>query len=260
MKIQLGVLFGGKSTEHEISIISAVQAMLAVNRDKYDVVPLYITKDNRFYTGEALLKIENYRDIPALLGKCERVTLVGEGDVAGIYRFPPKALGKNRIGQIDLAFPIVHGTNTEDGTLAGFIEMLNIPYVGCDVTASALGMDKYAMKAVFADNGIPVLPCRRYTTADYADPDRVAADIEAAFAYPVIVKPAPRLQHRHQRRRRPRCPHEGAGHGVFLCAGGAGGARHHQTARNQLRGAGRPLCRGGIRMRGAGRGGRNPLL
>ena len=135
MKIQLGVFFGGKSTEHEISIISAVQAMLAVNRDKYDVIPLYITKDNRFYTGEALLTIENYKDIPALLTKCERVTLVGEGDVAGIYRFPPKALGKNRIGQIDVAFPIVHGTNTEDGTLAGYIEMLNIPYVGCDVTA-----------------------------------------------------------------------------------------------------------------------------
>ena len=93
MKIQLGVFFGGKSTEHEISIISAVQAMLAINRDKYDVIPLYITKDNRFYTGEALLTIENYKDIPALLRKCERVTLVGEGDVAGIYRFPPKALG-----------------------------------------------------------------------------------------------------------------------------------------------------------------------
>ena len=113
MKIQLGVFFGGKSTEHEISIISAVQAMLAINRDKYDVIPLYITKDNRFYTGEALLTIENYKDIPALLTKCERVTLVGEGDAAGIYRFPPKALGKNRIGQIDVAFPIVHGTNTE---------------------------------------------------------------------------------------------------------------------------------------------------
>ena len=190
MKIQLGVFFGGKSTEHEISIISAVQAMLAVNRDKYDVIPLYITKNNRFYTGDALLTIENYKDIPALLAKCERVTLVGEGDAAGIYRFPPKALGKNRIGQIDVAFPIVHGTNTEDGTLAGYIEMLNIPYVGCDVTSSALGMDKYAMKAIFKDNGIPVLDCRRYTTADYADPDRTVADIEAAFRYPVIVKPA----------------------------------------------------------------------
>ena len=138
MKIQLGVLFGGKSTEHEISIISAVQAMLALDREKYDVVPLYITKDNRFFTGSALLDIENYKDIPALLGKCERVTLVGEGDVAGVYRFPPKPFGKNRIGQIDVAFPIVHGTNAEDGVLAGYIEMLNLPYVGCDVASSAL--------------------------------------------------------------------------------------------------------------------------
>lgn len=189
MKIQLGVLFGGKSTEHEISIISAVQAMLALDREKYDVVPLYITKDNRFFTGSALLDIENYKDIPALLGKCERVTLVGEGDVAGVYRFPPKPLGKNRIGQIDVAFPIVHGTNAEDGVLAGYIEMLNLPYVGCDVASSALGMDKYAMKAVFKDNGIPVLDCKLYTSADYADPERTVREIEAAFAYPVIVKP-----------------------------------------------------------------------
>lgn len=190
MKIQLGILFGGKSTEHEISVISAVQAMLAVNREKYDVVPIYITKGNRFYTGEALFTIENYKDIPALLAACTRVTLIGEGDAAGIYRFPIKAIGKNRLGQIDVAFPIVHGTNTEDGTLCGFIEMLNIPYVGCDVTASALGMDKYVMKAIFKDNGIPVLECCRFTTADYADLDRTVSSIEAALPYPVIVKPA----------------------------------------------------------------------
>ena len=166
MKIQLGVLFGGNSTEHEISIISAVQAMLALDTEKYDVIPLYISKDSRFYTGEALLKIENFRDIPKLLKSCTEVILVKENDVAAIYRFPFKAFGKNRIGHIDIAFPIVHGTNAEDGVLAGFIEMLGIPYVGCDVASSALGMDKFAMKAIFKEYGIPVLDSNIYTTTD----------------------------------------------------------------------------------------------
>lgn len=189
MKIQLGVLFGGNSTEHEISIISAVQAMLSLDREKYDVVPLYITKDSRFFTGEALLAIENYKNIPALLKKCTEVILVKENDLAAICKFPPKGFGKSRLGHIDIAFPIVHGTNTEDGVLAGFIEMLGIPYVGCDVASSALGMDKFAMKAIFREYGIPVLESKLYTTADYADTDALLERIEGAFTYPVIVKP-----------------------------------------------------------------------
>ncbi|MBQ4556081.1 MAG: D-alanine--D-alanine ligase [Clostridia bacterium] len=189
MKIQLGVMFGGNSTEHEISIISAVQAMLSLDREKYDVIPLYITKDSHFFTGEALFEIKNYRDIPKLIAKCTEVTLVREGDVAGIYKFPPKAFGKNRLGHIDIAFPIVHGTNTEDGVLAGYIEMLGLPYVGCDVASSALGMDKFAMKAIFREYGIPVLDSKLYTTTDYLDIDALMAKIEDAFSYPVIVKP-----------------------------------------------------------------------
>ncbi|MBQ7661625.1 MAG: D-alanine--D-alanine ligase [Clostridia bacterium] len=189
MKIRIGVLFGGKSTEHDISIISAVQAMQAIDREKYEVIPLYITKDNCFYTGEALFAIENFTDVPALLKKCTRVILVGEGESAGVYRFPPRAFGKAKIADLDVAFPIVHGTNVEDGVLSGFLEMLNLPYVGCDVTASALGMDKYAMKAVFRDNGIPVLDCKLFTTADYAAPEHIIETVEGEIAYPVIVKP-----------------------------------------------------------------------
>lgn len=189
MKIQLGVMFGGNSTEHEISIISAVQAMLSLDSEKYDVIPLYISKESRFYTGEALLKIENFRDIPKLLKSCTEVILVKENDVAALYKFPFKAFGKNRIGHVDIAFPIVHGTNTEDGVLAGFIEMLGIPYVGCDVASSALGMDKFAMKAIFKEYGIPVLDSKLYTSKDYEDIDVLIGKIEEAFAYPVIVKP-----------------------------------------------------------------------
>ncbi len=189
MKIQLGVMFGGNSTEHEISIISAVQAMLSLDREKYDVIPLYITKDTRFFTGEALLEIKNFRDIPSLLKKCSEVILVKENDVAAVYKFPLKAFSKNRLGHIDIAFPIVHGTNTEDGVLAGYIEMLGIPYVGCDVASSALGMDKFAMKAIFKEYGIPVLESKLYTTKDYEELDTLIEKIEGKFAYPVIVKP-----------------------------------------------------------------------
>ena len=182
-------MFGGNSTEHEISIISAVQAMLALDTEKYDVVPLYITKDSRFFTGEALLEIKNFRDIPSLLKKCTEVILVKENDVAAVYKFPFKALCKNRIGHIDIAFPIVHGTNTEDGVLAGYIEMLGLPYVGCDVASSALGMDKFAMKAIFKEYGIPVLESKLYTSKDYEDLDALISKIEGTFTYPVIVKP-----------------------------------------------------------------------
>ena len=189
MKIQLGVMFGGNSTEHEISIISAVQAMLALDREKYDVVPLYITKDSRFFTGDALFEIKNYKNIPALLKNCIEVTLIKENDIVGIYKFPPKAFGKNRLGHIDIAFPIVHGTNTEDGVLSGYIEMLGLPYVGCDVASSALGMDKFAMKAIFKEYGIPVLDSKIYTTTDYEELNTLIEKIEGKFAYPVIVKP-----------------------------------------------------------------------
>ncbi|MBE6679196.1 MAG: D-alanine--D-alanine ligase [Ruminococcaceae bacterium] len=189
MKIQLGVMFGGNSTEHEISIISAVQAMLSLNREKYDVIPFYITKDSRFYTGDALFEIKNYKDIPALLKTCTEVTLIKENDVAAIYKLPLSTFGKKRIGTVEVAFPIVHGTNTEDGVLAGYIEMLGLPYVGCDVASSALGMDKFAMKAIFKEYGIPVLDSKIYTTPDYESGEELIKKIEVAFTYPVIVKP-----------------------------------------------------------------------
>ena len=117
------------------------------------------------------------------------MTLIKENDIVGIYKFPPKAFGKNRLGHIDIAFPIVHGTNTEDGVLSGYIEMLGLPYVGCDVASSALGMDKFAMKAIFKEYGIPVLDSKIYTTTDYEELNTLIEKIEGKFAYPVIVKP-----------------------------------------------------------------------
>lgn len=190
MKIKVGVMFGGKSVEHEISIISAIQAIGHLNKEKYDVIPIYITKNNEFYIGENVGKIESYTDINTLLKESQRVIMINDGSKVKLVRYPMKKFGKNELDYIDVAFPVVHGTNVEDGTLQGYLQMLGIPYVGCDVLSSAVGMDKYVMKTVLKDNGIPVLDCKCFTAKEYDDDvDAVINKVEEAIGYPVIVKP-----------------------------------------------------------------------
>ncbi len=189
MKIKLAVIFGGKSVEHEISVISALQACEYIDREKYDIIPLYMTKTGEFYTGEQIGNIERYKDIPLLLKESTRVLLLNEDGRVNMVRYPMKKLGNNVMGSIDVAFPIVHGTNVEDGTLQGYLQTLGLPYVGSDVLASAVGMNKYVMKTVFKDNGIPVLDCKCYNLVDFEDQEKLMDGIEAGFSYPVIVKP-----------------------------------------------------------------------
>ena len=191
MKIKVGVIFGGKSVEHEISIISALQAIQSLNSEKYDVIPIYVTKNNEFYTGYAVGDIAYYRgDIKELLKISQRVLLVSDENRVKLIAYPVKRFSKGYVDYIDVAFPIVHGTNVEDGTLQGFLNMLNIPFVGCDVLSSAVGMDKYVMKTVLKDNGIPVLDCKVYTGNQYDfDNEGVVDEIERTIGYPVIVKP-----------------------------------------------------------------------
>lgn len=190
MKISVGVLFGGNSVEHEVSVISASQAMHALNKEKYNVVPIYITKDCKFYTGEALLDIAKYKDIPSLLNECEEVVLKKGTNCVELVRVKSGIFSKKVVGVCDLFIPVVHGTNVEDGTLQGFLEMLGVPYAGCDVTSSALGMDKYAMKCVLKDAGINVLDAVCFYSREYFKAgDSVVENIEKTLKYPVIVKP-----------------------------------------------------------------------
>ncbi len=189
MKLKVAVLFGGKSTEHEISIISAIQAIGHINKEKYEVIPVYMTKNNDYYVGEFINKIEEYTHIPDLLKKSTQVMWVKDGDKVSLMRYPMKKFGNNVMSQVDVAFPIVHGTNVEDGTLQGFLATLGLPVVGCDVLSSAVGMNKYVMKTVLKDNGIPVLDCKCYSWKDYEDVDSLVAKIEKEFTYPVIIKP-----------------------------------------------------------------------
>jgi D-alanine-D-alanine ligase len=188
MKTRIAVMFGGKSVEHEVSVISGIQAIMSMNRDKYDITPVYITKSNEMYIGENVGDIESYKDIDGLLKKSQRVIIINEGGRPTLVPYPAKRFGRAK--GVEMAFPVVHGTNEEDGTLQGYLKTLGIPFVGCDVTASALGMDKYFTKTVLKDNDIPVLDCLVFTLKDYRDVEAMVASIEGKLGYPVIIKPA----------------------------------------------------------------------
>lgn len=190
MKIRVGVFFGGKSVEHEVSVISGLQAYNAFDRDKYDPIAIYITKDNELYTGEAVSDIANYKNIPELLKKSTRVFFMCEQDKVELIQYPVKKFGNSVVAQIDVAFPVVHGANVEDGCLQGFLRHYNIPFAGCDVMASAVTMDKYVMKTVLKDNDIPVLDCVTLNVREYQSDETAAMNkVENRIAYPVIVKP-----------------------------------------------------------------------
>lgn len=189
MQINLAVFFGCCSVEHEVSVISAVQAMHSINREKYNVIPVYVTKSGETFSGDALFDIAEYKNLPALMKKIKRVTLSRDGaDVVMTY---DGGVFSKRKQKIDVAFPIVHGTNCEDGTIQGLFEFLRLPYVGCDIISSAVGMDKAVFKDVMTAAGLPVLPCIRFYSREYfAQRDDILDRIEKEIGMPVIVKPA----------------------------------------------------------------------
>ncbi len=190
MKTKVAVMFGGRSVEHEVSVITGIQAFCALDREKYDPMIVYITKDNRFFTGKVLEKIESYRDMKTCLAAATQVLLVPSANGVDMVRYPAKKFGNNLIGSFEVVLPAVHGTNVEDGTLMGFLEMLGVPYAACDVMSSAIGMDKYLMKAALNHAGVPVLPALPFSGKEYAvNSTAVAERIENGIGYPVIVKP-----------------------------------------------------------------------
>ncbi len=190
MKICVALFFGGQSVEHEVSVITGLQAYYAFDKEAYDVIPVYISKDNEMYIGEKVGDISAYKDIPALIAASMRVNMVRENGKVYLRQMHTKSFHKPKSILVDVAFPAVHGTNVEDGTLQGFFRTMCIPYVGCDVTASALGMDKFAMKAVLSYVGIPVLPCILVESFFYdSHQDEVMARTKKEIGYPVIVKP-----------------------------------------------------------------------
>ena len=191
MKTNIGVFFGGRSTEHEISVISASQAMHAINRDKYDVTPIYISKQGRFYTGDALFDVANYRDIPSLLAKCTQVYMEPSYGDYNLYRVKKPMFGSAVLTTLDVVIPVLHGSNVEDGIFEGVLETIGIPYAGCNTLASANGMDKITMKMILRECGVPVIDYVWFTDKEwFKRRDELIARIEDKIGYPVIVKPA----------------------------------------------------------------------
>lgn len=190
-KIRLGVIYGGPSVEHEIAVISAVQAMAAADEQKYQIVPIYLSKDGLWYTGDILQDMAAYSDLPALLGKCRRVYMTADRGAHKLIARGKGLFARDEELPLDVILPVMHGAHGEDGCLQGFLELLNIPYAGPGVLAAAVGMDKIMMKNVLAANELPVLPGVWFTADEwYADQEGRLAEAEQKLGYPMIVKPA----------------------------------------------------------------------
>ena len=185
--IKLGVIFGGESVEHEVSIISAVQAMNKMDNTKYEIIPIYITKDKEWYTGDMLKDIEVYQDLSLIKRYAKNVVLIRK---KGRFILQSQGFFKREVKELDLVFPIVHGTSVEDGVLQGYLKTVGIPFVGSDVLASAISQDKIVQKQVFEVSGLPITDYIWFYDSDYLDdPDTIVKKVKK-LGFPVIVKPA----------------------------------------------------------------------
>lgn len=191
MKLNVAVFFGGRSTEHEVSVISAIQAIENIDKEKYNVIPIYMDKAGDFYfnSENLLANSKNYKDLNSLLAKCVNVTLVKDKNKTYLRSVQNSLFGNKVNILVDVAFPVVHGTNVEDGNLQGYFHTLNLPVVGPDCLSAAVSMDKYVMKEYCKSIGVPVIDALRFDKNDYKDVDIVIKKVESEIKYPVIVKP-----------------------------------------------------------------------
>lgn len=192
-KLRIGVIFGGRSGEHEVSVRSARAVIDAIDAEKFEVVPIAITKEGNWLAPAAaaeLLPRTTQRLLSARTrtGKKEDVTIVGDPSRAGLMRL-------NRNGgaaeTLDVVFPVLHGTYGEDGTIQGLLEMAAVPFVGCGTLASACGMDKVAMKALFQNAGLPICDYIWFLRTQWeGEPEKISRRVMREIGFPAFVKPA----------------------------------------------------------------------
>ena len=191
-KTTVGVIFGGRSVEHDVSIVTGHQVMRAFDPERYEVVPIYIDREGRWFTGEPLMDLKNFQnEIPSLAGVQSCILSPGVQH-HGLIIDPGKGrlFSKTEIRRLDVAFPTIHGSHGEDGTLQGLFELADIPYVGCGVLASAVANDKLMTKTILRQHGIPVVDAVAFTRAEWlANPDAIIERITSQLAYPLFVKP-----------------------------------------------------------------------
>lgn len=183
-KLRVGVVFGGRSGEHEVSIRSARSVVAALDKEKYEVVPLAITRAGAWLTGDAARQL-----LPA------EAQAILPNDGSGIESHALASLSPTATAEsgtrFDVVIPVLHGTYGEDGTIQGLFEMANVPYVGCGVLASACGMDKITMKVLFQDAGLPICRHTWFTRAAWErDRTAILQQTVAAVGFPAFVKPA----------------------------------------------------------------------
>jgi D-alanine-D-alanine ligase len=194
-KCRVGVIFGSRSVEHEVSVITAQQVMAAFDRSKYEVIPIYLTKRGEWLSGEKLADFRAFKAFnPA---DHERVFIAPDPTVRSLVRAPQsigrvrKLFGTEKTIELDVVFPAFHGTFGEDGTVQGLLELADIPYVGAGVVGSAVGMDKIIMKAVFREAGLPVVNYVWFSRRKWQEqPEETVHTIETNLNYPLFVKPA----------------------------------------------------------------------
>jgi D-alanine-D-alanine ligase len=199
-RMRIAVLFGGRSVEHEISVISALQLILAIDPEKYDVTPVYIAPNGQWYTGTELLERSFYRSVPAALGRLQEVTLLPKPGIGGLMKIgstvdlAKQALSiESNIIPVDVFVPVFHGQYGEDGCMQGLFELAGVPYTGSNVPASAITMNKYLCKRYLQIHGIPVLPAlpvsREEGMRDIRRVTEWVTSQEGFTTFPLFVKP-----------------------------------------------------------------------
>ena len=195
-KLNIAVIFGSRSCEHDVSIISALQLIEAAKTAGFTVIPVYISREGLWYTGEALTQIETFREFNPMGKGITRVNLDVSANAGDLWAWPPQRAGlfakvPAPIAHIDVAIPVLHGLHGEDGTVQGLLEMANIPYASSGVLGYAVGMDKIAMKQMLRGAGYPVLDYVWLTRDQLkADREAIVERIEREIKYPAFVKPA----------------------------------------------------------------------
>ena len=188
MKIKVGVIFGGNSVEHEVSIITACQAMNYINKEKYDVVPIYISKDRTWYTGKMLMDIEVFKDFDSLKRYAKKVVLTKKQD--GFVLQKVDGLFRKDVENIDIVLPLVHGKGVEDGSLAGYLDLVGVPYAEANIIGSSLGQDKVIQKQIMTASNIPTPDYTWFFDSEYLENSKKILKNIKELGYPVIVKPA----------------------------------------------------------------------
>ncbi|MCI6847576.1 MAG: D-alanine--D-alanine ligase [Erysipelotrichaceae bacterium] len=187
MKLKIGVIFGGKSIEHEMSIITALQAMDNIDTDKYEVIPIYITKDLVWYSSGCLRYIDSFNNFNLIEKYATKVNLINK---KGRYILQTAGLIKRELTELHLVIPMVHGKGTEDGTIQGYLQMVGIPYVSNNIYSSVICQDKVFTKQLLEHNDIPTIKYVWFFDNEYnKNKEELFKKIDK-LEYPLIIKPA----------------------------------------------------------------------